>query len=171
MKKNIFSIIVIVLLTVNLVLTAVMLFAVLPNTTKSTELMAKVATAIDLELEEKEEEEGVSIYDLETYVFEEGDLIISLKRDETDKKDRYAIVKGVTIHLNTGVKDFSSVREVVASNDNKMKDIISTVYSGYTKEEAQINKDRIKAEILLEFEELFESEIVHDISFGNFSFQ
>ena len=52
-----------------------------------------------------------------------------------------------------------------------MKDIITTVYSEYTKEEAQIQKDRIKAEILLKFEELFESKIIHDISFGNLAFQ
>ena len=169
MKKNIFSVIVIVLLVVDLVLTAVMLFAVLPNATKSTELMAKVAAAIDLEVEEEKTE--ISIYDLEAYSFEEGDLIISLKRDATDKKDRYAIIKGVTIHLNTSIKDFSSVREVVVANDNKMKDIISSVYSEYTKEEAQLQKDRIKAEILLKFEEVFDSNIVHDISFGNLAFQ
>lgn len=169
MKKNIFSIIVIVLLTVNLVLTAIMMFAVLPNSTKSTELMSKVAAAIDLEIEE--EKTDISIYDMEAYSFEEGDLFISLKKDETDKKDRYAIIKGVTIHLNTSVKDFSSVKEVVVANDNKMKDIITTVYSEYTKEEAQIQKDRIKAEILLKFEELFESKIIHDISFGNLAFQ
>lgn len=169
MKKNIFSIIVIVLLVVDLVLTAIMLFAVLPNTTKTNDLIAKVAAAIDLEIEE--EKTDISIYDLETYSFEEGDLIITLKKDQTDKKDRYAIIKGVTIHLNTSVKDFDSVKEVVVSNDNKMKDIITTVYSEYTKDEAQLQKDRIKAEILLKFEELFESKIVHDISFGNLAFQ
>lgn len=169
MKKNIFSIIVIVLLVVDLVLTAIMLFAVLPNTTKTNDLIAKVAAAIDLEIEE--EKTDISIYDLETYSFEEGDLYITLKKDETDKKDRYAIIKGVTIHLNTSVKDFDSVKEVVVSNDNKMKDVITTVYSEYTKEEAQLQKDRIKAEILLQFEEIFESKIVHDISFGNLAFQ
>ncbi|MBQ3061948.1 MAG: hypothetical protein IJD02_05860 [Lachnospiraceae bacterium] len=169
MKRNIFSVIVIVLLVVDLVFTAIMLFAVLPNTTKTNDLIAKVAAAIELEMEE--ENTDISIYDLEAYSFEEGDLFISLKKDTTDKKDRYAIIKGVTIHLNTSVKDFDSVKEVVISNDNKMKDIITTVYSEYTKEEAQLQKDRIKAEILLEFEELFESKIVHDISFGNLAFQ
>ena len=123
------------------------------------------------ELAVEEEKTEISIYDLEAYSFEEGDLIISLKRDSTDKKDRYAIIKGVTIHLNTSIKDFSSVREVVVANDNKMKDIISSVYSEYTKEEAQLQKDRIKAEILLKFEEVFDSNIVHDISFGNLAFQ
>ncbi len=173
MKKNIFSIIVIVLLAVNLVLTAIMMFAVLPNTTKTNELIAKVAAAIDLELaEEEEENEGeVSIYDLETYAFENDSLIVSLRKDEADKKERLAVIKGITIHMNTKVKDYDDIKAVVVANENKMKDIITTVYSKYTRDEAQLQKETIKAEILIMFEETFESKIVHDISFGYLAFQ
>ena len=51
MKKNLFSIIIIALLVMNLVLTGVLVFSIIPASKKTNELVSKVCSAIDLELE------------------------------------------------------------------------------------------------------------------------
>ena len=54
MKKNIFTIIVIALCVVNLVLTSVMLFVMLPAFSSMNKVITQVATILNLELESGE---------------------------------------------------------------------------------------------------------------------
>ena len=66
MKKNILTIVIMAASLLNLVLTIVIVFAVVPTMNKTSQLVDKVATAIDLET--KEEEAGdYSIESLEPY--------------------------------------------------------------------------------------------------------
>lgn len=65
MKKNILTIVIMASTVTNLVLTAVMMFSIVPAMNKTNKLIDKVATVIDLETEE--EEEGTQWENLETY--------------------------------------------------------------------------------------------------------
>ena len=51
MKKNLMTVIILALVLVNLVLTAILAFTIIPQTRKSNQLIDKIASAIDLELE------------------------------------------------------------------------------------------------------------------------
>ena len=51
MKKNLMSVIILALVLVNLVLTAILTFTIIPQTKKSNQLVDQVCSAIDLELE------------------------------------------------------------------------------------------------------------------------
>ena len=53
MKKNILTIIIMASCLLNLILTAVIVFAVVPTMNKTSQLVDKVATAIDLETDEE----------------------------------------------------------------------------------------------------------------------
>ena len=50
MKKNLISVIILALVLTNLVLTALLIFSVLPQTKKANQLIEKVCKAIDLDL-------------------------------------------------------------------------------------------------------------------------
>ena len=50
MKKNLMTVVILALVFANFVLTAIMMFSVLPQTQKANELINKVCAAIDLEL-------------------------------------------------------------------------------------------------------------------------
>ena len=52
MKKNLMTVIILALVLVNLVLTAILAFTIIPQTRKSNQLIDKIASAIDLELED-----------------------------------------------------------------------------------------------------------------------
>ena len=51
MKKNLMSVLILALVVANLVLTAILMISVVPQTKKANELVTKVCSAIDLELE------------------------------------------------------------------------------------------------------------------------
>ena len=51
MKKNMLAVLILLVLVVNLTLTAYMIFTVLPNAKRTDELITKIMQIIDLELE------------------------------------------------------------------------------------------------------------------------
>ena len=61
MKKNLISVLILALLVVNLVMTAILTITILPETKKSNELITRVCSAIDLELQSGEKEDVSSI--------------------------------------------------------------------------------------------------------------
>ena len=50
MKKNLLAVIILALVLVNLILTAVLVFSIIPQTKKSNELIDQVCAAINIEL-------------------------------------------------------------------------------------------------------------------------
>ena len=61
MKKNLMSVLILALVLVNLILTGILTITILPQTKKSNELVNKVCSAIDLELESGDGTESASI--------------------------------------------------------------------------------------------------------------
>ena len=72
MKKNLMTVIILALVLVNLVLTAMLAFAIIPQTKKSNQLIDKIASAIDLELEDggNKGEIPIPVEDIEVYDIE-----------------------------------------------------------------------------------------------------
>ena len=173
MKKNILSIIVIALLIINIVLNVVMLFAIVPSSKKASKLIDKVASAIDIEIESDTEGKDYEISYLVPYVFTSENLTISLKKMDGDNKDRYAVITGISISLNTKDEDYETVSAYITSNEIKLKDIILSTFAKYDKDYAQNHVEDIKEEILVEFasKDCLDSDVVVDISFGNLAFQ
>ena len=100
MKKNILTIIIMASCLLNLILTAVIVFAVVPTMNKTSQLVDKVATAIDLETDE-EASGDYSIDNLEPYsIAFENKQTINLKPDEGDNTSHFAVLEGVTISFN-----------------------------------------------------------------------
>ncbi len=174
MKKNILSIIMIALLVISIVLDVVILFAVVPNANKTNALIDRVASAVDLEIEnDSDGDADYSIDDLSSITFENGELTITLKRNEGESSDHYAVINGISLTLNTKDSDYSSVSTYITANENLFKDRINYIFSKYTKDYAQSHIDEIKQEILSEFssKKVLDSDAVVDVSFGNLAFQ
>ena len=82
MKKNLMTVIILALVLVNLVLTAILAFTIIPQTRKSNQLIDKIASAIDLELEAKE---TLIKNDINTIV--SGYTMEQFREDEQSVKD------------------------------------------------------------------------------------
>lgn len=173
MKKNMLSIVMIALLVVNIVLNVVLLFAVVPNASKTNNLIKKVASAVDLQIEEESDgSEDYSIADLKSYTFTSDSLTITLKKND-DGKDHYAVITGISLSLNSKADDYDTISQYITNNEIKIKDKITSIFSKYTKDEAQSKVDSIKKEILdeLSSESCLNSKVVVEVNFGNLAFQ
>ncbi len=165
MKKNILTIIIMAVTLINTILLGVIVFSVVPTANKTNQLMAKVASIIDLELESPGKGAGkVEIADIVTYNIEDK-LTINLKKD-SDGKDHYAMMN-VSLSMNSKNEDYERLSGKIAENENAIKEIISDEFGKYTKDEISLNKDAIKEQVITRIQELFQSDFVINVSFGS----
>ena len=86
MKKNLLSVLILVLLIVNIALTSVMMISVTGTNKKTAELVTNIATVMNLELSVPgQEESAVSLADTDTYDLPE--LMIPLAASATNMED------------------------------------------------------------------------------------
>ncbi|MFU0826612.1 MAG: Flagellar protein FliL [Lachnoclostridium sp.] len=166
MKKNLLTIIILALGILNMILTAVLVFAVVPTTIRTNNLISKVASAIDLELESDSEdgESQVSIEDIEVYDIKDP-IIINLKPEANDTTKHYAQVY-VSLSLNTKSKDYKTLQPTVEANESAITEIVNDEFAKYTVNNVLDNKEKIKEEILKKVQELFQSDFIISISIG-----
>jgi len=163
MKKNILTIIIMAIVLINTILTALLIFAIVPTANKTNTLVAKVASIVDLELESPSSEDNISIDDIKTFDIPEK-MTINLK--STDQKEHYITVN-VSLSMNIKNKDYTKYSETVKDHVIELKDIIQDEFSKYTKDEIQSNKDKIKDNILVNIQEYYKSDFIIKVSFGN----
>ena len=170
MKKNLFSIIIIALLFVNLAFTGFLAFTIIPAASKSNELITKVCGAIDLELEDKEGSGigGVTIADIEVVDIED-DLTINLKKG-SDGKDHIAVL-GVALSINTKHEDYSKLSESITTKTSLIKDTIRSTVSSYTLEDMQDNQEKVLQTLLENLRKLFGSDFIAQVHFRSAIYQ
>ena len=110
MKKNLMSVLILALVLANLVLTAILMISVVPQTKKANELITKVCSAIDLELEGGKDNSALNIpmERIETVSLNEGQtMTINLKTGD-DGEAHHAVIS-VSLALDnklTGRREF-----------------------------------------------------------------
>lgn len=177
MKKNILTIIILALALINVVLTSVMIFTIIPTANKTNHLISQIASVIDLELETPEntkEETQIPVTDLETYEVTTGEdgsaLTINLKQG-ADSKDHYAMLDSVTLSIYKKSKDYKKLSGTLETSQNKILEIVADEITKYTYEDAKNNREEMKTNIIEKIKEYFQSDFVVDVSFDNLRFQ
>lgn len=171
MKKNIFSVIITALTIINVVLTAIMFFVMLPTFQKTNNLITQVASVLNLELEgdkESSAEEQYTLADLESVpvTFEEQQTL-NLNPGE-DGKLHYAMLDGYTLSINKKSKDYKKLNETIKNNQTKFTDIIRDSITSHSIDD--ISEDAVKKESLEKIQELLDSRIVVEVSISNFMY-
>jgi len=165
MKKNMLSIIILAVGILNVILGAVIVFAVVPTAIRTNNLIAQVAATVDLELEAKNgAEKKINIEDIENYAID--DIIITLKKAEDDTRTHYAQVS-VSIALNKKAEDYEKLQPTVEQNLHGITEIISNEFEKYTADEVMPNKDVIKSAVLEKLQkDLYNPDFIVGLSFG-----
>ncbi len=161
MKKSFLTVIILALGIVNMILTAVIVFAVVPTTMRTNELISKVASTIDLEINGSPENKKLSIEDIEEYKLSK-DLTINLKKS-ADNTDHYALVTA-SLSINKKSEDYAKLQPLVATNESKINEIIQNEFAKYTMDELYDKKDVIKGNILAAVQEYFGSDFIIGIT-------
>ena len=175
MKKNLISIIILALLIVNIVLTAVMMLSVTSASRKTAALVDNIAKALNLELTaqtESGEREIVPIENTATYSISEK-MTIPLKDsvDEEGNRTSHFCMASISFSINKKNDGYKKYTEDLSQQEEKIKDMINTVFAQYTLEEAKGNEETLKAEILEEVQRMYDSDFIFDVGFGSILYQ
>ena len=168
MKKNMLTIIILALCLVNTILSALMVFVVVPTSQKTDKLISQVASVINLELE-GDTSSQIDIASIQSYKIEEAKTM-NLKISENGK-EHYAVMDYVSISVNMESEDYERLQPLLETQNSAIMDIVDTVMSQYTYEDAINNREQLKEEILDELKKHFGSaDFVIGVTLGNLLF-
>jgi flagellar basal body-associated protein FliL len=171
MKRNLFSIVILALVIVNLSLTAIMMFSVVPASKKTNALVTQICTVLDLELEANVAatgEENIPIDQIATYDIADK-FTVNLKKG-TDGKDHFAVFS-VTLSMDTKNDGYKTYGEKISEKESLIKSEINDIVSGFTLEEAQSNRDALQEALKQRLAEMFDSDFIIKVAFRDIVFQ
>lgn len=168
MKKNILTIVIMAASLINVVLSAVLIFTVMPAMNKTSNLVDKVASVIDLEIEDANaEDQEWTVDDLAAYQKTyEATVNINLKKDAGEDANHYAQLSGFSVSFNTKAEDYDSVYESISTNDIYVDDIVKETIANYTV--STIDQTKVKAEIVKKIQEKYNTKAVVVVSLDGF---
>lgn len=157
MKKNILAIIILAATIVNITLSAIMLFTVVPKAQRTDELIQKIVAILNLELENPDASDYAEIpfENREVYAIAE-EQTINLARAEGDSKNRYAFVT-ITLLINNKSADYKTIQPKLASFEPRIISMVSEEVSAYTIETIIGSKEEICEKVLQELRTEFSS--------------
>ena len=161
MKKNLMTVIILALVLVNLVLTAILAFTIIPQ----------IVSAIDLELEDGSGKDtaAVPVEDIEVYDIESS-FTVNLS-PSGDGKDHVAVFS-IGLSLNTKSDGYKSIgTEGLKAKETLIKNDINTIVSGYTMEQFREDEQSVKDAILEDLQEMFGSDFIVGVSFSSVNTQ
>lgn len=173
MKKNIFSVIITVLTVVNVVLTAIMFFVMVPTFNKTNNLITQVASVLNLELDGDSDASADADYSMEdledTPVTFDSQQTINLKTG-ADGSQHYAMISGYTISVNKKADDYKDFgTDAVTAKSSIYTDIIRSVIQFHTEDD--ISEDIVKKEALEQIQKKFDTKAIVGITLTNFMYQ
>ena len=170
MKKNILTVVIMAATVINLVLTAVLVFTVMPAMNKTTNLIDKVASVIDLEIDTKDESEDYTIADLSGLLTEvlfpvEYDAVqnLNLLPEEGDDTMHVFRMKGFSVSFNTKAEDYKTVSEQVKTDPTHVKDIVIKTISSHTK--SDFDQVKVASECVKKIQEMYNTKCIVEIIF------
>ncbi len=166
MKKNILTIVIMAATLINLVLTAVLVFSVMPAMNKTSNLVDKVASVIDLEIDDgKDDEVDYTVDELKTVSVDfETSVKINLQKD--DDKAHYAIIDKIVVSLNPHAEDYDKINTSLTENNIYVSDTVQEVIGEYTY--SNINQETVKQESVKRLQEKYNTKAIVDISLPGF---
>lgn len=164
MKKNILTIIIMAASIVNLILSAVLIFSVMPAMNKTSNLVDKVASVVDLEIESKSKgEELTPIQDMDTFTITyETNVNINLQKDAGDDTNHYAVISGIVVSFNKEEDDYSDIKGLMETNSVYVEDIVKDTISSYTAK--TISQSSIKEDAIKKLQERYNTKCIVDLS-------
>ena len=177
MKKNLLRVLNLVLMIVNIALSAVMMINVLSTNQKTAALMDSIGAAMNLEMYQPGAGPEVAVSDTETHIMEPMTIQLAfsdvVNADGTvSKSDKTVyIVFDISLLMDKNHEDYAEFSGSISSYDSMITDAISAVVSSYTEEEcrAAFTTD-IRNEILNSIQTLFKSKFIYGITLSNIKY-
>lgn len=166
MKKNMLTVLVLILCIVNLTLSAYIVFTVVPNAQRTDNLITRILQIIDLELESPLPQDINTTYDIENIVkYSLEDMTTNLIAGK-DGKTHYAKITNASLTMNNADEDYAKLSVKLEDMEADIISIFKDNVAKYDNEQlaAVDMKKTIKEQILLDIQTLFNSKFVVDIT-------
>lgn len=182
MKKNLLSLLILVLLIVNIAMTAVMMISVTGTNKKTAELITSIATALNLELYTPSGKPVADVPLSQTEAYDLAEMMIPLSASTvvnpdgttTTSSKRSYLIFTLTLQQNTKHKDYKKMggTENLDSKKSLVTDAVTRVVGAHTLEECQTQEDldSIREEILTEIQKLFGSDFIYKIGLSSIKY-
>lgn len=167
MKKNMLAIVILAATLINISLSAVLLFTVVPKAKRTDTLIEKIVAAVDLETESgigKDYGVVAPADQEEILLFQEK--VINLK--SMNDKVGFAQVS-VTLTLNKKHDDYSTIQPLITSKEEKIVAAVRNVLKDYTAAEVSDAADEINAKSLEKIIEIFQSTCIIEATVNVFA--
>lgn len=170
MKKNLMSVLILALLFVNIILTAILTFSILPSVKKTNQLVDTISAAVNLEVNggKTKKTSSVPMSQIQTYDLEDK-MTINLKQGE-DGKEHYVVLTA-SVSMNTESDGYKEYGEAISEKASIIKSEINNVVSSYTYEEFRDDQQKVQDEITNNLQGLFDSEFIVDVGFSSVTCQ
>lgn len=170
MKKNLMSVLILALLFVNIILTAILTFSILPSVKKTNQLVDTISAAVNLEVNggKTKKTSSVPMSQIQTYDLEDK-MTINLKQGE-DGKEHYVVLTA-SVSMNTESDGYKEYGEAISEKASIIKSEINNVVSSYTYEEFRDDQQKVQDEITDNLQGLFDSEFIVDVGFSSVTCQ
>lgn len=179
MKKNLLSILILVLLIVNIALTSVMMISVTGTNSKTAALVDTIATVMNLELTGPAQDNVPSVSLADTVVYDIRDMMIPLAASvvvnedgttEISNKQSYFIFT-LSLSQNTKHEDYETLGgDNLATRETLINAWVNDVVGKHTLEDCKNNLDGIKDEILKAIQTNFGSDFIYKIDISGIKF-
>ena len=161
MKRNMLSIVILAATLINLTLSAVLIFTVIPKAKRTDALIEKIVAAVDLETES-----GIGKYygeilpgDQEEYVFQ-GEYV-NLKPNGSEANVAMA---NITLTLNKKHDDYATIQPLIEGKKTKIVAAVSGVLSDYAAAEVSMYTEDINKDVLEKIQEIFQSDCIIEVT-------
>ena len=155
MKKNMLAIVILAATLINLTLSAVLIFTVIPKAKRTDALIEKIVAAVETESGIGKDYGEIALVDQDEYTFKDKNMNLKATGDNVSIAQ-----VSITITLNKKHDDYAAVQPLIASKENKIVAEVSKVLSGYTSAEVALYTEDINKDVLKKIQEIFQSECV-----------
>lgn len=172
MKKNLMTVVILALVFANFVLTAIMMFTIVPTTQKANELITRVCEAIDLELNRGAATglNNLPIDQIATYNVSAGEKMTINLADG----DHYALV-AVALSVNKESERYiDSNTTILTEQEAIIKNTINQVIRQYSKEDLLKNSEKVQEvqdEICKSLQKTYGADYIVGVNFATLTVQ
>ena len=167
MKRNMLAIVILAATLINISLSAVLLFTVVPKAKRTDALIEKIVAAVELETESGiGKDYGTVAPENQEEIVLFKDKVINLKSD--NDKSGFAQVS-VTLTLNKKHDDYAKLQPLIASKEEKIVAAVRNVLKDYTAVDVSESTDEINAKTLERVVEIFQSTCIIEVTVNAFA--
>lgn len=166
MKKNLISVLILALCFANLVLTALLIFTIIPETKKANNLIDQVCEAISLDLNSGTATSGSQLPQdqIVDYALTADDDTLTFNFAPSEDDNTHYLVCGISLSLNKKSDGYKTYGEDLSAKKNVILADITDIIGDYTMEQYNADKSAVHDKILKTLQKKFGADYIVDVN-------